>query len=319
MISTRHGLVEGNRRHGFTLVELLVVIAIIGVLVALLLPAVQAAREAARRTQCANHFKQVGIALHNYHQATGVFPPSMNMWEHSGCSRPPDVTPGKHQGFGWSAWLLLYLEQTNVEESIDYGAGEYSKGSTNQLAGSRRIAVYLCPTDPQSKEAVYPTSIPLAKTNMSAVSDSIDFTCDGRMPKLGRFEAAGRYPGADGVMFCHSKTRIAHILDGTSSTLIVGEITGWEPGSFDGTTTVGKFWITWNADDTSAGINGPFSLPGGSNQYYFRDGGFSSFHPGGCHFALADGSVHFLSEVIDQVVLSALTTRNGGEVVSGGF
>ena len=154
---------------------------------------------------------------------------------------------------------------------------------------------------------------------MSAVSNSIDFTCNGVMPKLGRFEAAGRYRGADGVLYNHSKTRVAHILDGTSSTLIVGEITGWESGSFDGTNTVGKFWISWNADDTSAGINGPFSLPGGSDKFYFRDGGFSSFHPGGCNFTLADGSVHFLNETMNQTVLSALTTRAGGEAYGSNF
>ena len=123
--------------------------------------------------------------------------------------------------------------------------------------------------------------------------------------------------GANGVMYNHSRTRVAHIVDGTSGTLLVGEITGWEPGSFTGTNTVGKFWISWNADDTSAGINGPFSLPGGSDKFYFRDGGFSSFHVGGCHFTFADGSVHFLSENMDQAVLAALTTRNDGDIVGG--
>ena len=94
-----------RQRHAFTLVELLVVIAIITILIALLLPAVQAAREAARCTQCANNFRQVGIDLHNYHQVTGRFPPSMNMWgaaseTENECSRPPSTGPEKHQGFG---------------------------------------------------------------------------------------------------------------------------------------------------------------------------------------------------------------------------
>ena len=323
-------------RSGFTLVELLVVIAIIAILIALLLPAVQAARAAARRMQCANNFKQVGIALHNYHSSYGKFCPGIFMWEDSGCSTPP-WTPSvggrkAFQGWGWGAFILPYLEQGTVNELIDYDARSYpwaGFGDANNpiKPGCQRIEAYLCPDDPQGFELLGCCSAQsfcgtdnnnedLGKTNMAAVADSIDYTCDGRMPRLGdQRDVGGRYRPANGILHNNSNTRITHITDGTSSTLMIGEITGWHKG-----THTGKFWISHNTDDTAQGINGPDTLPGGATTFIFHDGGgFSSFHSGGCHFTLGDGSVRFLSEYVDQVVLDALASRNLGDVVSGEY
>ena len=311
-----------HQRRGFTLVELLVVIAIIGILVALLLPAVQAAREAARRMQCANNFKQVGIALHLYHSTNNKFPPGLLMWgaSHEGdiCGRPPDVSPIKYQSFGFLTFILRYLEQANIDDIIDYLKREYGDSA---VAGSKRIPTYICPSDPQGYEGVYDTDPPLMKTNMSCVADSINYLCPStsnpnsfRMHRLGKDDSAGRYRGADGVLFNNSKTRIADIRDGTSQTLLVGEVTGGRAGSY-----VGYFWITHNSNDTADGINGPSTVPGGATSFLFYGGGFSSYHSGGCQFTFADGSVHFLSESMDQAVLSALTTRSNGEVIRSEF
>ena len=299
------------RRHGFTLVELLVVIAIIGVLVALLLPAVQAAREAARKTQCANNFKQVGIGMHNHHTTLGRFPPGLLMWGDSsegGCGRPPNVPSIKNQSFGFLTYILPYLEQGNLDHIIEHIMIEYGDSAE---AGSKVVPMYICPSDPQGPEWVYDIDPPLMKTNMSAVADSLDYTCDGdTYYRLGLSDAlALGYRGANGVLYNNSKIRIAQITDGTSNTLMVGEVTGGRSGSNEG-----WFWITHAANDTADGINGPATVPGGGS-FAFYGGGFSSFHPGGCHFVFADSSTHFLSENIDQAVLAALTTRDQGDIV----
>jgi prepilin-type N-terminal cleavage/methylation domain-containing protein len=300
------------RRHGFTLVELLVVIAIIGILVALLLPAVQSAREAARKTQCLNNFKQVGIGMHNHHTSVGRFPPGLLMWgdaSEGGCGRPPNVPSIKNQSFGFLTYILPYLEQGNLDHIIEHIMIEYGPSAE---AGSQVVPIYVCPSDPQGPEWVYETEPPLMKTNMSAVADSLDYTCDGKTYyRLGLSDASFHdYRGANGVLYNNSKTRIAQITDGTSHTLMVGEVTGGEPGS-----NVGWFWITHAANDTFDGINGLDTLPGGASEFVFYGGGFSSWHPGGCHFVFGDASAHFLSETIDREVLAALTTRDQGESV----
>jgi prepilin-type N-terminal cleavage/methylation domain-containing protein/prepilin-type processing-associated H-X9-DG protein len=302
---------------GFTLVELLVVIAIIGILVTLLLPAVQAAREAARRTQCMNNFKQVGIALHNYHGTMGRFPPGLYMWgaanEPDTCGRPLNVAPIKYQSFGFLTFILPFLEEAGVDGLVEYLKREYPDSA---LAGSKRIATYLCPSDPQGDQSPYRGFM---KTNMSSVADSENYLCPAtnnqntfQMHRLGEQDAAGRYRGANGTLFNNSKTRIVEITDGTSHTLFVGEVTGGEPGK-----EAGWFWMTHNTNDTFDGINGPDTVPGGGS-FVFYGGGFSSYHPGGCHFTFADGSVDFVTESIHQGTLTAMTTRSGGDITAGG-
>ncbi len=295
------------KSRAFTLVELLVVITIIGILIALLLPAVQSAREAARRMQCANNFKQVGLAMHNYHATHGTFPPGV-------------IYPSF---FGWSAFILPYIEQEAAYELINFSAASYFVNDGTREGSSTRIEGYLCPSDPQGGELVRCCSgghssqgthdnEDVRQTNMAGVSDSEDH---GVVPR--------EFSQANGMMARNEGCRIADVIDGTSNTLMIGEVTGAGRGSYDA-----HFWVSWNWSDTCDGVNGPFTVPGGAwpdtppptsgcfGMYYT---GFSSFHPGGCHFTLADGSVQFLSENIAQNVLTDLTTRNGGEVISEAF
>ncbi len=274
------------------MVELLVVITIIGILIALLLPAVQAAREAARRLQCCNNFKQAGLALHNYHSVKGCFPPGLFIK-----FVPSAPTPTLQYLGGclsWSAFIIPYLEQEALNEVAKIGVG-LPYPSTG--AGATVITAYICPSDPRGKEGIIYTSYPgaplMAPINMAGVSDSTEWTYLG---SDGTWWAI-LFPEVDGILGGYEPCTIADIKDGTSNTLMVGEVVGLGPG-----TNVGPFWIAWNLQDTADGINSPTG---------FACDGFASFHPGGCNFLLADGSVSFLSENITSAILKALTTRDG--------
>lgn len=287
----------------FTLVELLVVITIIGILIALLLPAVQAAREAARRMQCANNFKQVGLALHGHHAVKGYFPVGTKM---------------NGGGWGWATFLLPHIEQQSVYDMYTFtDGGFYWSGppTRNRDATKTWISAYLCPSDPQAQAIGTNNGIPIsgstpnelaAMSNICAVSDSVTWmTLASDSPR--------KFPEVDGVFGDDQSCTVADIKDGTSNTLMVGEVTGAGAGS-----KRGNFWATFNLQDTAEGINGPHTAPGGT---YPSDAsgpgtasdsaGFASFHSGGCNFLVADGSTHFVSQNIAQSVLAGLTTRNG--------
>jgi len=301
--------------HGFTLVELLVVIAIIGILIALLLPAVQSAREAARRMQCANRLRQVAVALHNYHNALRSFPPGMMYWNASysmeGCGTMPT---SYYAGWGWGTFLLPFIEQQTVFDLIDFERyPRWFEPGGNRQASETRIETYLCPSDPQDGELVTCCSwdVPntpedVRQTNVCGVADDEQWVCDGTI---------GKQYGISRGMFGNLKgCRIREVTDGLSNTLMIGEVTGQGPE-----TNLASYWINWAITDTAEGINGPFTRPGGAETWTRTNNGFSSYHPGGCHFAVGDASVHFLSENIDSKVLAALSTRAQGEVVEAPF
>ena len=302
-----------NDRRGFTLVELLVVIAIIAILIALLLPAVQAAREAARRTQCMNNFKQIGIALHNYHSARSKFP-NGELYVHT-AHNPLGLD--QYYAKGWGVRILPYMEQLELSNLYSEENGIWGIYGPNQIDhGLNRIEMFQCPSDPQDElmgvggngntYTNHPNGIMFYKTNVGGVADSVSPWAVGEI---------GGIPSVngDGMMLNFNSVGIRDVFDGTSNTLMVGELTGGEPGS-----NRGHQWVHYNLFTTFNGINGDGTIPGSGvfQRPPLLDDSFSSYHPGGCHFLRADGSAHFESENMDQVVLSALTTRAGGEVIS---
>jgi prepilin-type N-terminal cleavage/methylation domain-containing protein len=300
----------------FTLVELLVVIAIIGVLVALLLPAVQAARESARRSQCLNNFKQVADASHNYLAARRVFPPGSNMWT---TGVPCSMPPGKIKpfiGFSWGVYLLPYFEQGTLYKIFNLKedpANNYANGP-NYKASATKVDAFLCPSDPQGFELVgccsdntngSLESEDMGKSNMAGVADSVNWQC-----MWDEWPSGWASPTANGVLYQHSKISPAHITDGTSNTLMVGEVIGYEQGSHSA-----YWWASWNVLHTANGINLPLRVPP-RGLFETAETGFASYHFGGAHFTFCDGGASFISEDIDQLVLAALTTRAADDQVS---
>ncbi len=307
--------VSRRRAAAFTLVELLVVIAIIGILVSLLLPAVQAAREAARRMQCANNFKQVALALHNYHTAHRTFPAGSQVNANS-CS---PTAGNSRRGFNWGTAILPFLEQNSVYDKMDATKATHEAPNWTIDAVGAVIPAYICPSDPWGKKRVNVTSFSLpgrasadddfAPTNISGIADATSWLCDINCEASCTPTNAG-----NGVLYNYSHVSIDYIHDGTTNTLLLGEHTNGRSESFPGMP-----WANWDVTDTSEGINGPNTLSGGATAWNFYRNRLGSWHSGGAVFALCDGSVHFLSNSIDGTILQALTTRAGGEVVAHDF
>lgn len=314
---------------GFTLVELLVVIAIIGILVALLLPAVQSAREAARRSACLNNFKQVGVALHNYHSAQKTFPPGTDFTEQTSTTTCPGVKAGV-RGFGWSAYLLPALEEQALYDQLDFKADVFD--GKNWDASVQLVRAFICPSE--STDSQYWIDCCTNRdhgggpgedwrvSNMVAIGDSVEAHCWLYQP-----HSIGR-----GIFYNYSRVSAAKVTDGLSNTIAVGEIVSANGRDAAGIEVrVGVSWVTRAVADVFEGINGPGTIPGGRNDAidpfdgdggnrhdeYHRENGLSSYHPGGAHLLFGDSSVQFISEDVNQDVLFAWATRAGGETVSG--
>ena len=287
------------RRRGFTLIELLVVIAIIAVLIALLLPAVQQAREAARRSQCKNNLKQMGLALHNYHDTHGTLP--------AGHYKLPGTTIG-NPGWGWGAMILPQLEQGNLYQSLNVATTSLTAAS--KPASETPLSVFRCPSD---------VGPPLnagrgghATSNYMGIYGSKDITASTGGTINGYLSSSGT-----GVFSPNSGVRLRDVTDGTSNTVMVGEVAFGMVGAED---YGGSIWA-----GTAAGtgyVSSIVTLAGtGTPAAAFRIFGtnlraISSFHSGGGQFLLVDGSVRFVSESVDGATLDRIADRADGNVVS---
>ena len=266
----------GLPRGGFTLVELLVVIAIIGALVGLLLPAVQAAREAARRASCTNNLRQIGLGLHNYHQAMSCFPPGGI--EHRLMINPKTGKPYGPAGrqLAWSLLLLPYVEQQPLYDRID--TGKPFDAPENADAAKTILSLYICPSATNQRELRQGRG-----------------PCDYGGIYGERITGPNQPP--KGMMLYDQSLTVADVTDGTSGTIIVSEDSGFRDGQ----------WINGlNVFDQAYAIN---RAPAFEND-------IRSKHPGGANALMTDGSVHFFKETMDLKILAALCTRAGGEIVS---
>jgi prepilin-type N-terminal cleavage/methylation domain-containing protein/prepilin-type processing-associated H-X9-DG protein len=265
---------------GFTLIELLVVIAIIGILVALLLPAVQNAREAARRTSCINHLRQIGIALHNYHDSFATFPAG-------GWIALPGQPQTARMNIGWSAAVLPGLEQRALFDSINFDFAY--NNPANATAAGTVLDVYLCPSEPRTSDFNRDIGDPF---------DSADGDYGGMFGPRGLAFPTDANNLPRGPMVFNLPISLARIVDGSSQTIHVGE----DPEA------IHALWISGhNVFDQSAPINARPPLEYGEE--------LASQHPGGVNTLFADGSVHFLKNQLDNRTLSALCTRASGEVI----
>ncbi len=288
------------RRPAFTLVELLVVIAIIGILVALLLPAIQAAREAARRTQCNNNLKQLAISLQNYHDTYKSFPPG---------------GLGGGNLFSWHALVLPFFEQTTVYDEINFNVNYLQ--AVNTAVGLNQINSFVCPSAIRAThKGTFDAEYSPPTTGTATYSTHYYGILGPKGTNPATNTAYSMYTGSaghgdyatQGVLVRQTGLGMSDVLDGTSNTLLVGEISWGQANTY-------RIW--------TRGCNGPASAPSknvanpinvtrynGSN---FNDVSFGSEHPGGCQFALCDGAVKFFNQDITMTAYWAMASRDGRE------
>jgi prepilin-type N-terminal cleavage/methylation domain-containing protein/prepilin-type processing-associated H-X9-DG protein len=311
---------------GFTLIELLVVIAIIGILIGLLLPAVQKIREAAARMQCSNNLKQIGLALHNYHDSNQTFP-----------------TGGDKRGYvtysmGWPALLMPYFEENNRRVTIDAMAPNAiftimpwrltapPHNGTNFVFTSP-VKIFVCPSSElgdKSPDIIYPSNPEINATNQGA----LHYRANGGAPTVGLVQGTWSrhaWYTTSGIIYPNSKVKLTDISDGTSNTILVGETSsargrplnsrGW--GGIQPWTWGYYFYFTdaqgWLMIDHKA-LTYPIGYTG---SFFTNETPFTSNHGGGgVNIVFCDGSVRFMPKSTDLLVLQALATRSGGEVVA---
>jgi prepilin-type N-terminal cleavage/methylation domain-containing protein/prepilin-type processing-associated H-X9-DG protein len=331
-------------RQGFTLIELLVVIAIIGILIALLLPAVQKVREAANRTKCSNNLKQLGLAMHNYHDTEGSFPPCYD----KKVSSDPNYINVPSFLFRWSplAKITPYIEQDNLYHTLDltiplYIDTKLDVSPPNVFGVAQQIKIYVCPSDPQ----------PAPINPAFGPNDYV--ACFGSGLNQGSHDPNNKVPPPDGIFYTGSRTRIADITDGTSNTALMSEsLQGPGGPAPSGPLPVGSplrqvlyasfsstpmtelvcqppdpstlTWATdrdskWADGDVYCSIYDHYRTPNSSvwdciaGTYSWRAA--RSGHAGGVNLLLADGSVRFVPNSVNPDTWHALGSRNGSEVL----
>lgn len=289
-----------RRGRGFTLIELLVVIAIIAILIGLLLPAVQKVREAAARTQCTNNMKQLGLGLHNYHDASGGFPPSRYV----------------HPSFGtvhaWTILMLPHIEQENIQRQYRWDRN-WNHASTNDRnpggVNQNDIKIFLCPAAPGGRKGARRRGI-------------IDYSPANTITRPNP-HVINMPPGDStyiGILGNNVHRRIVEVSDGTSNTILLAEDGGrnqrWQMGKLVGTSGATGAWANPATAIAVTGFNpatmtiiGPCAVNCNNNDEVY------GFHPAGAQILLADGSVRMIKANLSINILIPLITRNRGEVV----
>ena len=277
-----------EKKNAFTLVELLVVIAIIGILIALLLPAVQAAREAARRCQCVNNLSQLMLAVQNYNMTHSVYPPGTINEE------GPIVNEPQGYHHDWISQTLPYFEEINTFRHIDFSVGVYDE--RNAKVREVVMATLLCPSCRNDFEKIMPSNYA---------------GCQG--PTETPIDVDNK-----GVFFLNSAVAYKDIADGSSHTLFIGEkiveeedTLGWMSGTRATLRNAGET-INANASRRNRGLAMEEEPP---KRDKFYVGGFSSEHPGGANFAMGDGSIRFMSETIAPELYQQLADRADGKLM----
>ncbi len=356
-----------QRRGGFTLIELLVVIAIIGVLIALLLPAVQSAREAARRAQCTNNLKQIGIGLHNYHDQMGTFPTGSvtlggNPW----------ATQSSY--LSWRAMILPQMEGGTVYNSVNVYINTWAAGPDQGAmftAWRTVLSTWLCPSDPKNEGGLRPwggpegqwpagnpplnpatrqpdTLVPVSDYAGSFGDNYAGGPLNGGLPWEKPYPVPAGYIGPrigwDGFWGTNNNggqlrgifeyrclqppVNIAGITDGTSNTIMAGEVLPYRAADSNfwhgnGATAGTTVPLNWNSNSYPASAANCYNQWQNSTaplgcRYSAAAKGFQSAHPGGANFLMGDGSVKFLKQSISLTTYCALGSRNGNEVISAG-
>jgi len=326
------------RRNGFTLVELLVVIAIIGILIGLLLPAVQAAREAARRMQCTNNMKQIGLAMHNYHDTHGSLPPGNSIFNGQngtdlrGSGKECEAGGVYHGMMGWAAFILPFMEQNALYEQIDFtkraytnycvhanayghSAGSECGDAENKEAGSNGPAALRCPSSPQGVA-------PLGSQKDYCVNGGAELpertSTDGFTP-IAADRGSQRGPFI-GLFWANSGLGLQAITDGTSHTFLAMELSSQTlPGATKVSDSANPFISVGHWSD-GYGIfthSGVMDIPLNCLTYHEDTRAPRSFHVGGMNATLADGSVRFVSETCNLHAYQATFSRAAASGVHG--
>lgn len=344
-----------RRTAGFTLVELLVVIAIIGILVALLLPAVQAAREAARRSQCGNNLKQLGLALQNFHDTYQRLPPG------GATDQPPHGTANSAWGSSWMVYILPYIEHGNMFDKFNFGGGSgWGTNAANNTAAAKNsiIASYVCPSSPLPNICRSPNSNgPIMAASYVGMSGAVDGLIPGytesriNTPGSSAGCCSGGIISGGGALIPSGMLSLASLTDGTSNTMVVGEVSDFlvtADGSKRDYRSSGQhgFIIGWRATTSppsvgNGGDNRTFNMvtlrypinlkkrtgtgwpdwPGNCGADGMCDNASSntplvSAHPNGVQVAIADGSVRFISQTTALDVVARIATRDDGQPVT---